>query len=205
MFLNDWIGGLTDTLGFTDTGAQQRGLDTLTKGMSGATSNLDTNITPVMQMYQKAMQGREMNDVLDKYRGDMMQETNAGTSERVREFLNPMYGRAIANATDNALAGAGSSALSTAGNAAVAKGVGDTVGSMWNTAYQQAMGNSQNNQGIYGQVMNADMAPSLSWSQFTSDIAGSKYDADIAAANAAAKTAGQNRGWFSSLFNGVLG
>lgn len=201
----DWIGSITDTFGLTDTGAQQRGLDALNTGMRNATANLDANISPVMEMYQKAMQGRDMGSVLDQYRSKMAGEVDAGTSDRVKEFLNPMYGRAIANATDSALAGAGSSALSTAGNNAVAKGVSDTVGNMWNQAYNQSLGNSQNNQGIYSQVSQSDLMPSLSWSQFTSDIAGSKYDADVAAANAAAKTAGQNRGWLSSLFNGVLG
>ena len=204
-YAGDWLGSLTDAFGITDTGAQQRGLDTLYKGMKDATSNLDANVSPVMAMYQKAMQGREMGDVLDQYRDNMAGEVDAGTSDRAKEFLNPMYGRAVANATDSALAGAGSSALSTAGNNAVAKGVGDTVGNMWNQAYGQAMGNSQNNQGIYGKIMQADTMPSLSWSRFTSDIAGSKYDADVAAANAAAQTAGQNRGWLSSLVNGGLG
>ena len=203
--MNDWIGSVTDAFGITDTGAQDRGLKALNTGMQNVTANLDANISPVMSMYQKAMQGRDMGDVLDQYRNNMASEVDAGTSDRVKEFLNPMYGRAVANATDSALAGAGSSALSTAGNNAVAKGVSDTVGNMWNQAYDQSMGNSQNNQGIYSQTMQSDVMPSLSWSQFTSDIAGSKYDADVAAANAAAKTAGQNRGWLSSLFNGVLG
>lgn len=203
--MNDWIGSMTDMFGLTDTSAQGRGLETLNSGMRNANANLDINISPVMAMYQKAMQGRDMGDVLNQYRNNMAGEVDAGTSDRVKEFLNPMYGRAVANATDSALAGAGSSALSTAGNNAVAQGVSNTVGNMWNQAYDQSMGNSQNNQGIYSQTMQSDLMPSLSWSQFTSDIAGSKYDADVAAANAAAKTAGQNRGWFSSLFNGVLG
>lgn len=203
--MNDWIGSMTDAYGLTDTGAQARGLEALNSGMRNANANLDVNISPVMAMYQKAMQGRDMGDVLDQYRNNMAGEVDAGTSDRVKEFLNPMYGRAVANATDSALAGAGSSALSTAGNNAVAQGVSNTVGNMWNQAYDQSMGNSQNNQGIYSQTMQSDLMPSLSWSQFTSDIAGSKYDADVAAVNAAAKTAGQNRGWLSSLFNGVLG
>lgn len=203
--MNDWIGSITDAIGITDTGAQQRGLEQLNTGIQNANANLDANISPVMAMYQKAIQGRDMGDVLDQYRTNMTGEVDAGTPDRVKEFLNPMYGRAIANATDSALAGAGSSALSTAGNNAVAKGVGDAVGNMWNQAYNQSLGNSKNNQGIYSQISQSDLMPSLSWSQFTSDIAGSKYDADVAAANAAAKTAGQNRGWLSSLFNGVLG
>lgn len=203
--MNDWIGSMTDMYGLTDTGAQARGLEALNSGMRNANANLDVNISPVMAMYQKAMQGRDMGDVLNQYRNNMAGEVDAGTSDRVKEFLNPMYGRAVANATDSALAGAGSSALSTAGNNAVAQGVSNTVGNMWNQAYDQSMGNSQNNQGIYSQTTQSDLMPSLSWSQFTSDIAGSKYDADVAAVNAAAKTAGQNRGWLSSLFNGVLG
>ena len=68
----DWIGSLTDAFGLTDTGAQQRGLDTLNNWMRGANTNLDANISPVMAMYQKAIQGRDMGAVLDQYRNNMV-------------------------------------------------------------------------------------------------------------------------------------
>lgn len=205
MPLGNWIGDFTDMLGISDTGAQQRGLDTLNSGMATANANLDENVAPVLQMYQQALEGRGMGDVLDTYRNQMMTTVDPASSDKVKEFMNPMYGQAVSNATNQALAGAGSSALSTAGNNAVAKGVSDVTSSMWQQALNNSMQNNQNNQNVYGNIMAADMQPSQGWSQFVSDLAGSKYDAQVAQANAASQVAGQNRGWLSSIFNGVLG
>ena len=199
------ISGITDWLGITDTQAQQRGLDALNSGAAGANANLDASMQPVFGMYQDAMQGRNMGDVLDTYRQQMSGTANAADQNNVANFMNPMYGRAVSNATNQALAGAGSSALSTAGNNAVASGVADTTQSMWQDAFRNAMTDAQNKQGVYGSIAQSDLSPSNSWAQLTSDLAGAKYDAQTAQANAAAQVAGQNRGWFSSLFNGVLG
>jgi hypothetical protein len=201
----DWFGGITDWLGITDTGAQQRGLDTLNEQMAGANAGLDASMQPVFGMYQDAMKGRNMGDVLDTYRQQMSGTANAADPNNVENFMNPMYGRAMANATNQALAGAGSSALSTAGNNAVATGVADTTQGMWQDAFKNAMADAQNKQGVYGSIAQSDLSPSNSWAQLTSDLAGAKYDAQTAQANAAAQVAGQNRGWFSSIFNGVLG
>lgn len=199
------IGGFTDWLGITDTKAQQRGLDALNSGVADANANLDASMQPVFGMYQDAMRGRNMGDVLDTYRQQMSGTANAADQNNVANFMNPMYGRAVSNAANQALAGAGSSALSTAGNNAVATGVADTTQSMWQDAFRNAMADAQNKQGVYGSIAQSDLSPSNSWAQLSSDLAGAKYDAQTAQANAAAQVAGQNRGWFSSLFNGVLG
>lgn len=200
-----WLGGITDWLGITDTGAQQRGLDELNDQMGGANANLDASMQPIFGMYQDAMKGRNMGDVLNTYRQQMSGTANAADPSNVSNFMNPMYGRAVSNAANRALAGAGSSALSTAGNNAVATGVADTTQNMWQDAFKNAMLDAQNKQGVYGSIAQSDLSPSNSWAQLTSDITGAKYDAQTAQANAAAQVAGQNRGWFSSLFNGVLG
>lgn len=203
--VGDWIAKGTDALGITDSKAQQRGLDTLNRQMETATGNLDASMRPIFDMYQGAQSGRQMGDVLDTYQKQMMATENATDPNNVANFMNPMYGRAIANATNSALAGAGSSALSTAGTNAVASGVADTTGNMWQQAFNNALADAQNKQGIYGSVEQSNLMPSLNWAQLTSDLTGAKYDAQTAQANAAAQTAGQNRGWFSSIFNGVLG
>lgn len=205
MNIGDWIAKGTDTLGITDSKAQQRGLDTLNRQMETATGNLDASMQPIFDMYQGAQSGRQMGDVLDTYQQQMMGTENATDPNNVANFMNPMYGRAIANAANSALAGAGSSALSTAGTNAVASGVADTTGNMWQQAFNNALADAQNKQGIYGSVEQSNLMPSLNWAQLTSDLTGAKYDAQTAQANAAAQTAGQNRGWFSSIFNGVLG
>lgn len=199
------IGGITDSLGLTDTGAQQRGLDELKSGMGSANADLDKQMQGVFDMYGSAMAGRQMGDVLNQYRDSMKGTEDAGGAANVEQFMNPMYGRAMDNAANQALAGAGSSALSTAGANAVSTGVGNTAQSMWQQAFNNAMVDAQNKQGVYGAIKQSDIMPSLNWAQLTSDVAGSKYDAATGLTNSAARTAGQNQGWFSSLFNGVLG
>lgn len=202
---SDALGSFTDALGITDTQAQQRGLDELKGGIAGANADLDASMQPIFGMYQDAMKGRNMGDVLNTYRQQMSGTANAADPNNVASFMNPMYGRAVSNATNQALAGAGSSGLSTAGNNAVATGVANTTQSMWQDAFRNAMADAQNKQGVYGNIAQSDLSPSNSWAQLSSDLAGAKYDAQTAQANAAAQVAGQNRGWFSSLFNGVLG
>lgn len=203
--VGDWLGKGLDTLGITDSQAQQRGLDTLNEQMGTATTGLDASMSPIFKMYSDAMKDRQMGDVLSDYEQNMMGTENAASPDNVSNFMNPMYGRAMSNATNAALAGAGNSALSTAGNNAVAKGVADTTQSMWQQAFNNALSDAQNKQGIYGNVTQANLTPSNSWAQLLSDVSGAKYDAQTAQASAASQVAGQNRGWFSSLFNGVLG
>lgn len=192
--------GVTDWLGLTDTGAGARGLEALTSQANTAEQNLDTNMQPVFDVYGNAMQGRRMGDVLDTYRTNMMGTENAAGAENVQNFLNPMYNRVIQNATDKALAGAGSSLQSSAANQAVGTAVGNQVQTMWDNAFKQAMADAQNKQGIYRQVEQSDLMPSLNWAQLSSDVAGTKYTKGMDLAQAAGQTAGQNQGWFGNLF-----
>ena len=110
------IGGVTDAFGLTDTQAAARGLGALEGRADTAEQNLDTNMQPVFDMYGNAMQGRQMGDVLNTYRTNMMGTENAAGAQNVEQFLNPMYDRAIENATNQALAGTGSSLQSSAAN-----------------------------------------------------------------------------------------
>ena len=194
------ISGVTDAFGLTDTQAASRGLGALEGRADAAEQNLDTNMQPIFDMYGNAMQGRRMDDVLDTYRANMMGTENAASSQNVEQFLNPMYDRAIENATNQALAGTGSSLQSSAANQAVGAAVGNQVQNMWNTAFRQAMADAQNKQGIYGYVMQSDITPSMNWAQLTSDVAGTKYTKGMDLAQAAGQTAGQNQGWFGNLF-----
>lgn len=196
----DIISGITDTAGLTDTGAGQRGLEALQSGAKTATEALDTDMAPVFNMYEKAKSGRGMKNVLDTYRTGMMGTENAAGAENVQQFLNPMYNRAIQNATNQALAGAGSSLQSSAANQAVGAAVGNQVQNMWNNAFQQAMADAQNKQGIYGKVVQSDLMPSLNWAQLTSDVAGTKYTSGMNLAQAAGQVAGQNQSITANLF-----
>lgn len=191
---------LTDFAGLTDTQAGQRGLSALNSGLDTASANLDASMAPVLGMYQNAMQGRDMGSVLDQYQNNMYGELDAGNESNVQNYLSPTYNRSIANATNQALAGSGASLQSSAANNAVATGVANTVNDMWNTAFNQAMQDAQNNQGIYSNVTQANLSPSQNWAQLASDIAGTKYTTAADAAQAAAQVAGQNQSWFGSLF-----
>lgn len=196
---NIW-GGITDWMGLTDTQAGQRGLDALTKGASQASQTMHEQMQPVMDMYGNAMQGRDMGSVLDQYQQNMMGTENAASADNVQNFMNPMYGQAMRQAANQALAGAGSSLQSSAANTAVGQGVGNTVQNMWNNAFQQAMADARNKQGIYGNVTSMNLMPSQNWSQLTSDMAGTEYTKNMDLANAAGQVAGQNQSWLGNLF-----
>jgi hypothetical protein len=196
----DIVSGITDTAGLTDTGAAQRGLEALQSGAEAATTALDADMAPVFEMYKKAKVGRNMKNVLDTYRTGMMGTENAAGAKNVQQFLNPMYDRAIENATNQALAGAGSSLQSSAANQAVGTAVGNQVQNMWNNAFQQAMADAQNKQGIYGRVAQSDLMPSLNWAQLASDVAGTKYTTGMDLAQATGQVAGQNQSITANMF-----
>lgn len=194
------ITGVTDAFGLTDTQAGQRGLSALSERADQANATLNTRMQPVFDMYGQAMQGREMGDVLDTYRDKMMGTEGAASAENVQQFMNPMYNRAIEGAANQALAGAGASLQSSAANRAVTDAVADKSTEMWQTAFNNALKDAQNRQGIYGGVLQSDIMPSTSWGQLTSDLAGTEYTKNMDVAQAAGQVGGQNQSWFGNLF-----
>lgn len=200
MSISNFMSGLTDFWGLTDTKAPQRGLDALRQGSETAQQNLQRQMGPVTDMYKSAMKGRQMGDVLDQYQQNMMGTEQAASAENVDKFMNPMYQRAMQQAGNQALAGAGSSLQSSGANNAVANTVANASTNMWQQAFQNAMADAQNKQGIYGDVTQANLAPSNQWAQLTADLAGTQYNADMGLANAGGQVAGQNTSWFGSLF-----
>lgn len=195
-FVNDAL----DWLGITDTKAPQRGLNAMRTGADEANAQLDARMKPVMDMYGNAMEGRGMGDVLDTYQQQMMGTENAAGADNVSQFLNPMYGRAIDNATNQALAGAGSGLQSSAANKAVGTAVGNQVTNMWQQAFNNAMADANNKQGIYGGTMQSNMMPSLNWAQLTSDLAGNEYTKNMDIAQSGGQVAGMDQSWFGNLF-----
>lgn len=192
--------GVTDWFGLTDTGAAQRGYDAMEEDANAANTKLDQQMQPVIDMYGNAMQGRDMGDILDTYQNQMMGTENAAGADNVQNFLNPQYGRAISNATNQALAGAGSSLQSSAANAAVGSAVGNQVSNMWQQAFQNAMADASNKQSVYDSTMQSNLMPSLNWAQLTSDLAGTQYTKNMDLAQAKGQTEGQDTSWFGNLF-----
>lgn len=191
---------LTDVAGLTDTQAGERGLKAMTHGVESAQQQLDTEMAPVYEMYGNAQQGRQMGDVLNAYQQQMMGTANAASPEMTWEFLNPMMGLANEEAGNQALAGAGSSLQSSAANNAVARAVADNTTAMWQQAFNNAMADAQNKQGIYGNVAQSNLMPSLNWAQLQSDMAGTKYTGAMDVAQASGQVAGQNQSWLGNLF-----
>jgi hypothetical protein len=204
MGIGNWWGsvvkGATDAFGLTDTKAGVRGLNTMQAGADTAQTSLKSNMQPVLDMYGGAMNGRNMDYLLDNYTTQMLGTENAAGPENVQNFVNPMYGNALAGAADQALAGAGSSLQSSAANNAVATSVGNQATSMWNQALQQALADAKNKQGIYGANLEANLMPSMQWGQLQADMAGTQYTKDMDLAQAAGQVSGQDQSWFGNLF-----
>ena len=194
------ISDFTDAIGLTDTKAPERGLTALETRTDAAGQRLDTDMQPIFNMYEDAASGRAMGDVLDQYQSQMMGTENAASADNVRNFFNPMYDQALADAANQALAGAGSSLQSSAANNAVGTAVSNKAANMWNTAFQNAMADAGNKQGIYQQTAQMNLMPSMNWAQLQSDVAGTRYTRGMDLAQAAGQTAGLNNSIFGQLF-----
>ena len=204
MGIGNWWGsvvkGATDAMGLTDTKAGERGFNTMQAGANTAQTSLKNNMQPVLDMYGGAMKNRNMDYVLADYSTRMLGTEDAASPDNVQNFVNPMYGNALAGAADQALAGAGSSLQSSAANNAVATNVGNQTTSMWNNALQQALADAKNKQGIYGANLEANLMPTLQWGQLQADMAGTQYTKDMDIAQAGGQVSGQDQSWFGNLF-----
>lgn len=204
MGIGNWwssvVKGATDAIGLTDTKAGERGFNTMQAGANTAQTSLKNNMQPVLDMYGGAAKNRNMDWLLSDYTTRMLGTENAASPENVQNFVNPMYGNALAGAADQALAGAGSSLQSSAANNAVATSVGNQTTSMWNNALQQALADAKNKQGIYGATLETNLMPSMQWGQLQADMAGTQYTKDMDLAQAAGQVSGQDQSWFGNLF-----
>lgn len=204
MGIGNWwssvVKGATDAIGLTDTKAGERGFNTMQAGANTAQTSLKNNMQPVLDMYGGAAKNRNMDWLLSDYTTRMLGTENAASPENVQNFVNPMYGNALAGAADQALAGAGSSLQSSAANNAVATNVGNQTTSMWNNALQQALADAKNKQGIYGANLETNLMPSMQWGQLQADMAGTQYTKDMDLAQAAGQVSGQDQSWFGNLF-----
>ena len=198
--VNGLFSGFTNAIGVTDTKAGRRGLDALKNRATKAQKTLNERMAPINEMYQNAMQDRDMASVLTDYQNQMMDTENAASSGNVQNFMNPMYQRAMDSAANQALAGAGSSLQSSAANNAVANSVANASTNMWQQAFQNAMADARNRQGIYDNVMQSNLMPSLNWAQLNSDLAGTEYTKNMDLAQAAGNVAGQNQSWLGNIF-----
>lgn len=219
-----WITGLTDMLGVTDSHAPGRAAAAAQEGMDDANMQLDWNLQPTMDTLNEAIaNGRGLDQNLNTYDSRMnsavegtqqagqnaLAEMDAGNPGNVSGYLNPKMDEML-RGTSQAMAGrAGSTLQSSATNRNIADAVSKQAGSMWDTAFSQALGDSShnlqansqfgqsNNQlaGMAGQQLQMDNDPILSWMNLNNDKAMQKYGAATGVTQANVAAAGTPNTW----------
>lgn len=201
----DWIGDTADRIHLTDSEAPQRAADTAARFNKEAADQLDRDMAGSMSMFSKAAQGRDLGTNLTKY-GEQANRAldlnwnslDAGSADNVREYLNPKMDDMLQKTMQNVQGGAGAALQSSAATRTGANAVAQQFGNMWDTAFDQSMKDSQNNQGIAmqgEQVANRNLqeqnAPALNWAGLGADLATTKYGGTQAVGEAATTAAGQ--------------
>ena len=216
-----WLDDVTDFLGITDTKAPDRALAAAQNGMDTANQQLDTDLQPGMDALNTAQYGRSLGHNLDVY-GQQMQgamdqtqqagdlaldEMDAGDAGNVRDYLNPMMDEVLAKTNQVVQGNAGSALQSSATARNTADAVSGKAADFWNTAYDQAMKNSQNNQRsisnfgksaaqtgtLAQQNLDTQNQPALDWINLNNDRAMTRYGGNVGLTQSATEAAGQSR------------
>lgn len=216
------VGGLTDALGITDSTAPQRAVDAANSGMQNANTQLYLDMQPQLdQLWGAVANGRGLDQNLNKFdysmNGAMEQtqqagqnalgEMNAGDSGNVQNYLNPKMDTMLQNTMQTMQGGAGSALQSSATNRNVANAVASQAGQMWDTAFNQALGDSSHNlqanqqfgqsanqqAGLAQSQLQADNDPIMNWINLNNDFAQQKYSGNVGTTQAATQAAGQSR------------
>ena len=214
--------GLTDAFGITDSNAPQRAVDAANSGMSTANNQLYLDMQPQLdQLWNAAADGRSLGQNLNRFDYSMagamddtktagqnaLGEMDAGNADNVKGYLNPKMDSMLQNTMQTVQGGAGSALQSSATNRNIANSVASQAGQMWDTAFNQALGNSSHNLQAnqqFGQAANqqaglaqsqlqADNDPIMNWINLNNDFAQQKYAGNIGATQAATQAAGQSR------------
>lgn len=219
--VSDWVHGVTDMIGLTDSEAPDRAQQAAEEGMSSANAQLDADLQPGMGALDTAQYGRSLGHNLDVY-GQQMQgamdqtqqagdlslgEMDAGNAGNVRSYMNPMMDEVLAKTNQAVQGNAGSALQSSATARNTADAVSGKAADFWNTAYGQAMKNSQNNQQAISnfgrsaaqtgtlaqQNLDAQNQPALDWINLNNDRAMTRYGGNVGLAQSATEAAGQSR------------
>lgn len=213
--------GLTDALGITDSQAPQRAVDAANSGMANANAQLYKDMKPQLDQLWGATNGRGLDANLDRFDTTMgeamgsttqagqnaLGEMNAGSADNVKSYLNPKMDTMLQNTMQTVQGGAGSALQSSATNRNVANAVASQAGQMWDTAFNQALGDSSHNlqanqqfgqsanqqAGLAQSQLQADNDPIMNWINLNNDLAQQKYSGNIGTTQAATQAAGQSR------------
>ena len=200
-----FLSGLTDALGLTDSKSGQRAVNTAKATSQAAYNQYKSDVQPVSDMFSQAAEGRDLGTNLDKYTDDVNQAqsltwgaADAGDAANVRSYLNPKMDEITQQVMQNVQGGAGAALQSSATNRTASNAIANKVGEMWDTAYSQALSDSQNNQNVAQNAMttantnldNQNM-PALNWASINNDLAGTAYSGAMGVSQAATEAAGQ--------------
>ncbi len=216
-----WLTGLTDGLGLTDSHAAGRAEAAANAGVQRANSDLYNDMQPQLNLLWNASLGRDIGTNLGKFDTSMtgaMQDTrqagqnalaemNAGNSSNVENYLNPKMDAMLQRTMQTVQGGAGSALQSSATNRNVADAVAGQAGQMWDTAFNQALGDSTHNlqanqqfgqsanqqAGLAQSQLQADNDPIMNWINLHNDLAQQRYAGNLGTTQAATQAAGQSR------------
>jgi len=198
-------------------------------GQQNANTQLDADTAQQFGMLNDAMTGRSLGQNLNAYStsmdaaqgktnqaGDLAwQQQNAGRSDNVQSYMNPKMDMMLNQTLQKVQGGAGSALQSSAATKAGANAVAAKAGDLWQQAFNNAMGDAQNNLNVatnYGQsaAQNANLAgqtlaannqPAEDYLSLKNDLAMQRYAGNIGLTQMDATNAAKDQ----SLLGAILG
>lgn len=198
-------------------------------GQQNANTQLDADTAQQFGMLNDAMTGRSLGQNLNAYNtsmdaaqgktnqaGDLAwQQQNAGRSDNVQSYMNPQMDMMLNQTLQKVQGGAGSALQSSAATKAGANAVATKAGDLWQQAFNNAMGDAQNNLNVatnYGQsaAQNANLAgqtlaannqPAEDYLSLKNDLAMQRYAGNIGLTQMDATNAAKDQ----SLLGAILG
>ena len=224
------LGNIGGMLGITDPNKGNRSLAAIKKGQAAANNQLDADTNEQFGMLSDAMNGRSMGANLNAFDQSVAdaqnktnmagtlaeQQANAGRADNVQSYLNPQMEMMLNQTLQKVQGGAGSALQSSAATKAGANAVATKAGDLWQQAFSNAIGDSQNNlnvansvQGnamqnanLAGMQFQADNTPAEDYLQLANDRAMQRYAGNIALTQAQAQEAGRDQSMLGSLLGG---
>ena len=180
------LGNIGGMLGITDPNKGNRSLAAIKKGQAAANNQLDADTNEQFGMLSNAMNGRSMGANLNAFDQSVAdaqnktnmagtlaeQQANAGRSDNVQSYVNPQMEMMLNQTLQKVQGGAGSALQSSAATKAGANAVATKAGDLWQQAFSNAIGDSQNNLNVANSVQgNAMQNANLAGMQFQADNA----------------------------------
>jgi hypothetical protein len=219
MTLTDIVNPITDTLGLTDSEAGKRASRAMKEGQARGNRQLAEDTSESFQKLSEAMSGRDFGTNLDQYgqtmsdamgrtstAGDIaLAQKDAGRSENVYDYLNPMMDEMLARTNQTMQGNAGAALQSSATNKDISRAVSSQAGNLWQNAFSNAMADQSGNLnvasnygksgaqlgGLAGEQLAAQNQPMEDYLSLKNDLAMQKYAANTGMTMAQMQLEGQ--------------